>query len=382
MMRIALKMLFGDRARYFGILLGLTFASLLITQQGAIFLGLMKRTYSFVDDTPQPDLWVVDPEQEHHADNKPMEDSKLYRVRGVEGVAWAVPMFRAWSKVKLPNGSNRACVIVGVDDATLMGAPEVVRGTLADLRQADSVLADEDEMGGKLAYKLGGREVPLAIGDVLELNDRRAVVAGTFRINRSFFWEPVVYTTYSRAQTFAPRERKTLQYVLVKAQPGQDLAELEERIERVTGLAAYSREAFGWRTAAYILDKTGIAVNFGIAVGLGFVIGVAIAGQTFYNFTVDNLKYFGALKAMGTGKWTLLGMVLTQSLAAGAIGFGLGAGGATLFGRMIANTDLAFYLPWQLLVLSAGSVLFICMVASVLSVRRVLALEPAVVFKA
>ena len=41
---VALKMLVGDRAKYIGIIIGLTFASLLITQQSAIFAGIMTHT--------------------------------------------------------------------------------------------------------------------------------------------------------------------------------------------------------------------------------------------------------------------------------------------------------------------------------------------------
>ena len=134
-------------------------------------------------------------------------------------------------------------------------------------------------------------------------------------------------------------------------------------------------------TAAYILEKTGISVNFGIAVLLGFLVGTAVAGQTFYNFTIDNLRYFGALKALGTSNRLLLVMVIVQAMAVGAIGYGLGVGAAALSGSLLGNTSLAFALPWQLLVLSAGSIFFICLVAAVASVRKVMTLEPGIVFK-
>jgi len=379
----ALKMLIGDRAKYLGIIMGLTFASLLITQQAAIFLGLMTRTYSFVTDTPQPDLWIMDPEVQHHADNKPMLDRELYRVRGVEGVAWAVPMFKSFVRLKLPNGAPRQCILVGVDDATLLGLPaEFVSGQPEDLRKSDAVLVNIDDVSDKLGYKddSGGRR-PVQVGDTLELNDKRGVIAGTFRINKAFFWEPVIYTTYSRALQFSPRERKQMSYVLVKAKPGVDVEQLRKDIESQTGMAAYSGPAFAWLTAKYILEKTGIAINFGIAVLLGFIVGTAVAGQTFYNFTLDNLRHFGALKALGTGNWTLLRMILVQALSVGLIGYGLGVGGAAFFGKTIENSDLAFYLPWQLLAVTGVAVLAIVIIASLLSIRKVLTLEPAIVFK-
>ncbi|MDX2117962.1 MAG: ABC transporter permease [Planctomycetota bacterium] len=379
----AIKMLVGDRAKYIGIIMGLTFASLLITQQAAIFLGLMTRTYSFVSDTPQPDLWVMDPEVQHHADNKPLLDRELYRVRGVEGVAWAVPMFKSFVRLKLPNGAPRQCILIGLDDATLMGAPaEFVSGSAEDLRRSDAVLVNIDDVNDKLGYKNeAGIKTPVQVGDTLELNDRRGVIAGTFRISKAFFWEPVIYTTYTRALQFSPRERKQMSYVLVKAKPGVNIEELRKTIEAQTGLAAYTSGGFSWLTANYILEKTGIAINFGIAVLLGFIVGTAVAGQTFYNFTLDNLRHFGALKALGTGNWTLLRMILVQALSVGIVGYGLGVGGAAFFGKVVENSDLAFFLPWQLLAMTGVAVLAIVVIASLLSIRKVLTLEPAIVFK-
>jgi putative ABC transport system permease protein len=390
MIRIAIKMLTGDRAKYIGILVGITFASLLITQQAAIFTGLMVRTYSFVTDTPVADIWVMDPEVEHHADAKPMLATELQRVRSVEGVAWAVPMFKTFARMRLPNGALRNCILIGVDDFTLIGAPqEMVRGTVDDLRRTDGVIVDEAELGKKLAMfdrdpgtnRRVGEGRPVKVGDTLELNDRRAQIVGTFKGSPSFFWEPTIYTTYSRAIQFLPQERRQTHFILVKGAAGHRLEEVMSRIESQTGMAAYTNAGFKWLTASYILEKTGIAINFGIAVLLGFFVGAAIAGQTFHNYTLDNLRYFGALKAMGAGDWTLLRMIVTQSLTAGAIGLGLGIGAATIFGTLVKDSDLAFRMEWWLLALTAAAVLTISVLSAAISLRRVLTLEPAVVFK-
>lgn len=382
MILFSLKMLFGDKARYLGILVGVAFAALLITQQGAIFVGLMERTYSFVSDTPQPDLWVVDPDLEHHSDSKPLVGQKLFRVRGVDGVEWATPMFKAFTKLRLPSGERRSCIVIGVDDNTLVGAPSnLASGAALDLRRADAVLVDQADVSTKLSVKTLEGNRPIRTGDVLELNDRRAVVAGTFKINPSFFWDPVIYTTYTRAVSFSPSERKQLSFILVKVRTGQDIAAVADRIERTTGLKAYTESRFKALTAAFILEKTGILINFGIAVALGFIVGTAVAGQTFYNFTMDNLRHFGALKALGTSNTTLLAMVLTQAIVVGLIGYGLGVGGAALFGSLIGGTTLAFSLPWQLLAITAFAIFSISILAATFSIRRVLYLEPAIVFR-
>src|SRR4051812_35790384 len=149
---IALKMLTGDRAKFFGIVLGLTFASLLITQQGSIFCGLMCRTPGQIFDITGADLWVMDANVRYIDDIKPMIENDLYRVRGVDGVYWAVPLYKGTGRAKL-NTVNRQgkpvevieqVILLGVDDISMVGAPrKLFVGSLADLRQPDAVIVDK-----------------------------------------------------------------------------------------------------------------------------------------------------------------------------------------------------------------------------------------------
>jgi putative ABC transport system permease protein len=381
---IAIKMLLGDRAKYIGIVIGLTFASLLITQQSAIFVGIMARTFSFLTDVGQPDIWVVDPQAQYIEDIKPLQDTQVLRVRGTEGVQWAVGLYKGSLRARMDDGTFQTCVVIGLDDATLIGAPpKMLKGQLADLRQADSIIVDQIGATGKLARKqLDGRRIPLKLGDTLELNDHRCVVVGICRITQTFQSNPVIYTTYSRATTIAPQERKLLSFVIAKAKPGEDLKVLSSRIHKSTGLNAYTPGDFKKLTFWYFLRYTGMPINFLTAVALGFIVGITISGQTFYNFTLDNLRYFGTLKAMGTTNRRLLGMILLQALMVGVIGYGLGVGAASAWGGLLSGrTQIAFRLPWQLLLISAAAVLLICLSAAVLSIRKVIKLEPAMVFR-
>ena len=380
---IALKMLMGDRGKYLGIVMGLTFASLIMTQQPAIFVGLMMRSYSFITDVGLPDIWVMDPKVQFIDDVKPMQDMKLYRVRGIEGVEWAMPLYKGLIKARLANGNFQTCNVIGLDDATLVGGPAtMLEGRVEDLRRSDAVIVDLDGAREKLGLPgPDGKPIPLKVGDTLELNDRRAIVVGIAKTTRTFQSQPVVYTTYNRAMLYAPRERKLLSFILVKAKPSQDPRVLTERIRRSTGLAAYTQAEFQKLTYDYFMENTGIPINFGISVTLGFIVGAAIAGQTFYSFTMENLRQFGLLKAMGTSNWTLLRMILLQATVVGSIGYGLGVGLTSLFGWAMRNSILAFKFPWELLVFSGLGVTLICIFAALISIRKVIALEPAVVFK-
>jgi putative ABC transport system permease protein len=274
---------------------------------------------------------------------------------------------------------------VGLDDTTLIGGPPIMlEGNISDLRRSDGVIIDIDGVSEKLAKPspvAGGKPIPLKIGDNLELNDRRAIVVGIAKVTRTFQSQPVVYTTYSRAKSYAPRERKLLSFVLVKAEKGQDLHELTRRIREKTGLAAYTQSEFMELTYNYFMNNTGIPISFGMSVLLGFIVGAAIAGQTFYNFTLENIRQFGVLKAMGTSNWTLLRMILLQALLVGSIGYGMGVGLTALFGYATRHTILAFKFPWQLLVFSGAGVSIICMLAAFISILKVIRLEPAIVFK-
>lgn len=371
---IALKMLMGDRAKYLAIVFGLTFTALLVTQQLSIFVGLMERSFSAISDIRGGDLWIMDPLVMQIDDKRTLLDTTPYRVRSVPGVEYAVPLFRVFAVARLPGGRQQTVALVGLDDTTLAGAPaEMVQGTLADLRRPDGVILDE--IGAR--EKFGG----VKVGDILELNDRRAVVVGLCRVKRTFTAFPVLYTTFSRAKGYYPSERKILTYVIAKLKPGADLATVKAEIERRTGLVCVTNDEFARRTVIYVMKNTGIPVNFGITVLLGFVIGTAIAGQTFYTFTLENLRQFGALKAMGASDLTLVRMVLLQAFVVAALGYGIGVGAAAGFGWLTRGSTLAFHLRWELLAFSAVAIFFVAIGSSLLSIRKLLKLDPAIVFR-
>lgn len=385
MIRIALRMLVGDRLKFIGLVAGLAFATLLITQQGSIFAGFTRRSGSWIRDTAQADLWIMDPQVEFTEDRKAMLENALLKVRGVEGVEWAVPMYKSYVQARLQDGTRVVVRMIGLDDATLTGGPPLmVEGTLDALKQDRSILVDARDLDDGLRLELGvAPEGPraLRVGDRVDLNDHEAVVVGTFRRTREFFWDPVIFTTYSRALRMAPPERRSLSYVLAKVKPGLDPQSVAARIEASTRLRAETSDNYEDRSMGFILDKTGILPNFGMTIALGFVIGVLISGQLLYNFILENQRAFAAMKAMGASNVLLLRMVSAQVLYAAFIGFGLGMGVTALVGHLFEDSKLAFYLAWQVPVFGGMAILMCTLVAGLISIRRVLRLEPAVVFK-
>ena len=383
MIRLAIKMIMNDRLKYLGLLIGLAFAATLITQQASIFMGYTRRTWAFIEDTPHVHIWVMDDQVRFTEDSKPLQDVVLQRTRGVPGVDWAMPMYRAQLPVRLSEGTLEMTNVIGVDDATLLGGPvRMLSGSLEDLRQADSVIVERRAAEGDLRIKRpDGTSRPLQVGDTLSINDNAARVVGICETRDPFYWQPSLYTTYSRAMQFAPPQRKLMSYVLVGAKNGENHEALAQRISDYTGEKARTASDFASLTMWYTLINTGILVNFGITVALGFVIGLLVCGQTFFNYVVDNARYFGALKALGVTNTRLLMMIFTQVIVVGGLGFGLGAGCAALTGMLLKPAGVGFFMPWQLLVGSGVGMLLICLASAGISAINVLRLEPAVVFK-
>jgi len=389
---IALKMLTGDRAKYVGIVAGVTFAALLIAQQLSIACGLLLRTTSTIQDVADVDVFVMDPRVQFIDELKPLTENDLYRVQGVPGVAWAVRFYKGQGRLKLDVGRNEGpglyqqVIVLGLDDATLVGAPrKMVVGSLAALREPDAVVMDT----AGFEYLWPNEPHERAVGKVLEMNDHRAVIVGLCEASDTFQTLPILYTRYHQAVQFIPQERRIMSMVLVAAEEGVGPKEVCRRINAHAGkgvdrraLMAVTREEFTWMTLRYFMARTGIILNFSITTILGFIVGVAVAGQTFYSFTLENLKQFGSLKAMGVSNLRIVGMVLVQALVVGVLGFCLGVGLAAVFGEFVPRISrLAFFMHWRVLIGTLAAVLLIMVISSLVSVSKVLFLEPAAVFR-
>jgi putative ABC transport system permease protein len=375
---IALKMLIGDRAKYLGLIFTIAFCTFLLENQTSIFAGILKRTGSQIADVTDADIWVMDPKTEYFEQTKALKDTDLTRVRGVDGVQWAVKLFKGSPVARTLDGKFAVSFCLGLDDATLTGAPrKMLLGSWERLREPDSIVID------KAGYLLLFPGEPLELGRTLELNDHKVTIVGISDPPAPFLSFPVMHTRYSQAVNFVGRERTQLSYVLVKPQRGVDAMELCRRIEAQTGLRARTNDQFQWDCIRYYLRNTGIPVNFGITITIAVIVGVVVAGQTFYLFTIENLKQFGAIKAIGVTNWRLIGMILLQAFTVGIIGFSLGTGMAAaffdFFSRQIATRGLI--LMWQNVAITGGCIFFVMILASILSLRRVLVLEPAIVFR-
>jgi len=370
-------MLFRDRAKYAMLVCGLAFCSLLMCQQSSVFCGLMMWTTATVRNIGAP-VWVVDAKVEQANEVIPMRDIEVERVRSVPGVAWAVPLYIGIEQARLADGSFQNVQLTGLDTGTLTGRPMDMReGKIEDLRLPNAVVVDQVAV-----EKFRRKGIDIRLGTTFEINDKEARVVGICHVNRSFLGQPYIYTTYDRAMEFAKPSRKQLSYVLAGPVPGVSEQELAARLSKLPGLRAIAKDDLFWLTVLWYIQNTGIPISFGTVVILGVIVGIAIAGQTFYLFVYDNLRFLAALKAMGATMRVLTGMVLLQAFSVGFVGYGIGVGLAAWFGNVVlAKGQPPFFMPWQVPAFVAAVIVLICIFSATIGLIKIARLEPAVVFR-
>ncbi len=375
---VALRMLTADRAKYLGLIFAVAFSTFLLQNQTSIFAGIMARTGSQIADVVDAEVWVMDPATKYFEETKALKDTDLLRVRGVPGVDYAVRLFKGQPVARTPAGNFSAAIVLGIDDATLVGAPrKMLLGTWERLREPNSIVIDQ------AGYLLLFPDEPLQLDRPVEMNDHLVRIVGITDVGAPFASFPIIHARYTEAVNFLGRERSQMAYVLARPVAGVTPEELTHRIQDATGLKARTTSEFRWDCVNYYLQHTGIPVNFGITIGIALVIGLVVSGQTFYLFTIENLKQFGALKAIGVTNRRLVGMILLQALTAGFVGYALGTGLAAtffeVFSLKIATRGIV--LLWQSAVGVAVLMFLVVIAASLLSIRKVLVLEPATVFR-
>lgn len=377
MLSIAFKMLIGNRASFMGVIFGIFLAILLISQQSAIFLGLVSRSYRIVINIASPDIWVIDSSTNGEDLIRSMPEEYLWYVKSIPNIEWAVPINYALFPLTAPSsGLFKVAEVYGLDDETLLGAPELLQGNVQNLHTDGGIIIDSNSAQDLLATTLpDGSKIPLKVGDTLEINDKRVVIVGIGKTIPGFFPQPTIFTTNSLFQEFSGTDR--IQYIGVKTKEGADVNEILHQINSNINALGMTRDQLSSRIADHFL-KTGILVNFGLSVGLGLIIGFSIAGQIFYIMTIHNLSYYALIKALGGTEKMILSMILMQACIVGTIGYLLGTGATLLWGYAIKNTTLAFEFPWQLLVFTAFLAFVICIFITFLSVKKVFKLDPQI----
>lgn len=373
-LKLAYKLLVNDKAKFTALLVGIAFASFSMIFITAMFVGVLRHSSSTVINIGAS-VWVMDPAVQTPANSIGMPDYVLDAVRSMQGVAYAVPLYSSTALVKLADGTYQAASVIGLDDTTLFGRPEMVAGKINDIYAENGFIVIQDADYPKLNNP--------HVGSEFELNDHRGVIVGTAKVAMSsLFGLPTLYTTYDRAVQYIPNPRYTASYVLVEPKNPNDIPRIKQQVAAL-GYLALTKDEFTMRSIKFYVYQTGMGTNLLIMTIITFAVGLSISGQTFYTFILENLERFGALKALGTKDQELVGMILFQATFTALTGYGLGVGLCTLFIYM-AKLRLPSYfatITYANLLLALVMVLIIDAVSSYAGVRRVLRIEPFEIFR-
>ena len=373
-LRIGFKLLVNDKAKFSALLIGITFAVFLMMQMTAMFAGILNRASSTVTNIGAT-MWIMDPAVNTPTSPIPLPNYLLDAVRSMDGVSYAVPLFIAGAQVRLASGTYQGITVVGLDDTSLFGRPELEQGKIEDIYADNSFFAVNDAEIDKLEHP--------KIGTSFEINDHRGVIVGIAKVaSNGLNGVPTLYTTYSRAIEYIPTTRFTISYVLLQAKNQAAIASIKQQVAKL-GYVALTKDEFNSRIADYYTYKTGIGTNILIMTVISFLVGLSISGQTFYSFILENLEKFGALKAIGAKGRELVFMILFMATFTALTGFGLGLGLVTV---MISVTRArlpnyaAIITVWNLS-LAFGMVVVIAGISSYFGIRRVLKIEPFDIFR-
>lgn len=376
---IAFKMLVGDRVKYLGLILGVAFSTLLMCQQASIFVGVLRLSAYLVRANPEVDVWVARPGIGATEIVEQMPEGWLSRVRGVEGVEWAVPMYRGSAIARGSDNNLYTIGLIGIDDASLIGAPsDMISGRIEDLKKPDTAIADI------ATFKRLFGDMPITQRPRIEIGKKQLEFVGVCRAVKTITGGDVIYTRRSVAVRVGQEPNSTVTFAMVKVTPGADPAAVARRIEATTGLIAFTQAEFTDNIIQWTIDNTGIVQVLGSVILLGMIIGILVVGQTFYLFAYENQRYFAALKAMGTSDLTIIWMLCFQALIVSALGYGLGVGGATIILRL-GDTDLSpmrgLTLEWSVAAAVALLMPVLVLATAMLGAIRVLKAEPGIVFR-
>ena len=375
MASLAIRNLFHEKVRLVVTLTGIVFSVILTAVQLGIFQGFIAASTDIVGKS-NADLWIVSRSVTHVEQGVEFSESNLYKVLEIEGVERAEKQIVSLgAQMKKSDGSDEGITLVGSDlDGGMGGAWNVVEGDLEDLKKPDAIFVDRLYAADKLGIN--------RVGQTVEINKRRARVAGFTSGIRIFTSQPAVFTSFKNAQSFLNMaEDKTL-YIVVKAEAGKNLDELKTAIgAKLKDVEILTLSELVYRQGLYWVIGTGAGITVLVAAALAIIVGVIIVAQTIYSATVDHLREYGTLKAMGATNFYLYRIIITQAVVSGLISFVIGIGISLIISRISLEGTLAIIVNWQLVLALFVLTILMCCGSSVVAIRKATTIDPAMVFK-
>ena len=371
---LALKSLLHDKLRFAITVSGVAFAVTLVFVQIGLFLGLLGNASVSIEHA-SADLWVTTRNTPNVDFARLFPENYVQRVRAIPGVERADNLIVAFLQVTLPTGAEESAVTYAAEDLAAWNLPwDVVQGDVQDLKRGPYFFLDASAVG---------RFGPFAVGDYREVSGRRLQIAGITHGARSFTTTPLAFMDYELAQALMSADaRSRTSYILVKLAPGADPAVVRAEIaRRLPHNDVYTRDEWARRSRNYWIVSTGLGINMGLTVFLGCLVGVIVVAQTLYTSTMEHLKEFGTVKAIGGSNADIYTILGKQAAIAAVVGFALGAGMAYAMRAVIGRMDLTLVIPPGLNVWVFAGAVALCLASAMVSFRRIARIDPALVFR-
>lgn len=372
---LARRNLFHDRTRFAVTLTGIVFALVLIIIQFGLFLGFTTTTSNNIDHSGA-DIWIVFHGVGYFDTGRMFSERKFYEVLSVPGVRQAEKYIQNFAYWKKPDGGVENVQVIGFHPGSGLGEPwNVVEGSVLAVKLEDGVIVDE-----LYKEKLGVSK----IGDRVEIGDHRARVVGFTRGIRSFTTSPFVYTSFKNALNYTRPEAREdqLAYILVTVAPGVRSREVLESLRaRLTDVDIYTREEFSRRTRFYWMFTTGAGLAVLTAALMGLVVGVAVVAQTIYAATMDHIREYGTLKAMGATNGYLYRVLIEQAAWSAVLGYAFAMFAAHFIVQASEKGGALILLPPAMKIAMLVLAVFMCIAAALVSINKVTRLDPAMVFR-
>jgi putative ABC transport system permease protein len=370
---LAQRNLFHDKVRLTVTLTGIVFSVVLIVVQLGLFIGFTTATSNLIDHS-NADLWVTSKNVPYVEQGVAFSERKLNQVRATPGVGDAQKIIAHWTQWKRHDGGQESVQIVGINvDDPLERPWNVVEGRVEDLKSPDAVILDE-----LYKQKLGVTRV----GEIFEIGGYRARVVGFTRGIRSFTTSPYVFTSFKNAQDFTSlREDQTL-FILVKVAPGASIEQVrQDLLSRLKDVEVFKTAEFSRMTTFYWMFTTGAGVAVLIAAALGLVVGFVVVAQTIYATTVDHIREYGTLKAMGAPNSYVYKVIMKQAAISAVIGYVLGMIVSVFVVQGSQKGGAAILMPAPMAIGMFFVTLAMCVGAALVSINKVTRIDPAMVFK-
>lgn len=370
---LAQRNLFHDKVRLAVTLTGIVFAVVLIVVELGLFIGFTVTTSNLIDNSGA-DLWVTSKHVPYVEQGVPFSERKVYQVRAVPSVAKAEKLITRWVEWKRPDGRQESVQVVGLNVDENLGRPwNLVQGRVEDLKRPDAIIMDEI-----YKQKLGVDHAE----QLFEINGKRARVVGFTQGIRAFTTSPYVFTTFKRAQEYANVPDDQTTYILVKIAPGANPEQVRHDIlDRVKDVDVVTNREFSRMTQFYWMFTTGAGVAVLLAALLGLVVGFVVVAQTIYATTMDHLREFGTLKAMGAPNSYVYKVIIKQAAISAVIGYFLGMIVSVFVVHASQKGGAAILMPTPMAIGMFFLTLFMCVGAALVSINKVTRLDPAMVFK-